>query len=126
VVSHTFKMEDWEPDETSYLDLRPVHLWIVPAKLEGSWQLALPGGAALELDLEQTFQKIGGSVTLGPIRAGLREARLRGDAVSFSFVDGNAVLHELTGRGAGDRMEGRFRAGARQGRWSATRVDGGT
>jgi SAM-dependent methyltransferase len=121
VVSHMFRMEDWEPDETSYLDQRPAHLWIVPAKLEGSWQLALPGGAALELDLEQTFQKFGGSVTLGPIRAGLREPRLRGDVVSFSFVDGSAVLHELTGRVAGDRMEGSFRAGARHGRWSATR-----
>jgi SAM-dependent methyltransferase len=122
VVSHMFRLEDWEPDETSYLDQRPVHLWFVPAHAEGAWQLALPGGATLDLDLEQAFQKISGSVTLGPIRAGLREPRLRGDAVSFSFVDGKAVLHELTGRVAGDRMGGTFRAGARHGRWSATRT----
>jgi SAM-dependent methyltransferase len=121
VVSHMFKMEDWEPDETSYLDARAVYLWIVPARAGGTWQLALQGGATLEVDLEQAFQKIGGSVDLGPIRAGLREARLRGDAVSFAFVDEKAVLHELAGTVTGDRMEGTFRAGAKAGRWTATK-----
>jgi SAM-dependent methyltransferase len=121
VVSHMFAMQDWEPDETSYLDNRPVHLWIVPARVQGTWQLALPGGATYEVDLEQSFQEITGSMDLPPIRAGLREARLRGDALSFAFVAGNAVLHELAGKVTGDRMEGTFRAGATAGRWTATK-----
>ena len=121
VVSHMFKMQDWEPDETSYLGNTPAYLWVVPARVGGTWRLALEGGAGFDVDLEQTFQAIGGTVNLSPIRAGLREARLRGEAVSFAFVDVNGVLHDFAGRVAGDRMEGTFRAGARAGRWTATR-----
>ena len=121
VVSHMFKMQDWEPDETSYLGNTPVYLWIVPAQVGGTWRLALQGGAAFDVDLEQTFQAIGGTVDLSPIRAGLREARLRGDEVRFAFVDAKGLLHELTGRATGDGMEGTYRAGAKAGRWTARR-----
>jgi SAM-dependent methyltransferase len=121
VVSHMFKMGDWPPDETSYLVNTPLYLWIVPGRVQGSWRLALRGGATFDVDLEQGFQEVSGTVDLAPIRAGLREARLRGDTVSFAFVDRGGVLHELAGRVDGDRMEGTFRAGARKGRWSATR-----
>jgi SAM-dependent methyltransferase len=121
VVSHMFKMQDWEPDETSYLETTPAYLWIVPALVGGTWRLALEGGPALEVDIEQTFQAVEGTVDLPPIVGGLREARLRGDAVSFSFVDARGVLHELAGTATGDRMEGTFRAGEREGRWTATR-----
>jgi hypothetical protein len=121
VVSNTFKMQDWEPDETSSVDARSAYLWIVPARVQGTWQVALPGGRTYEIDLEQTFQQLRGTVDLSPVRAGLREARLRGDAVSFAFVDGRAVLHELAGKVTGDRMEGTLRAGGKTGRWTATK-----
>jgi SAM-dependent methyltransferase len=121
VVSHMFKMGDWEPDEISYLDTRTAYLWIVPARVGGVWELVLAGGQTLEVDLGQSFQEISGLVHLGPIQAGLREARLRGEEISFAFVDDKAVLHELTGTVSGDRMEGTFRAGARTGRWTAMR-----
>ena len=121
VVSHMFKMQDWAPDETSYLDTRAVYLWIIPARVQGTWQLALQGRAGFEIDLEQTFQEIGGTVDLAPIRAGLREARLCGEAIRLAFVDGKAVLHELAGKVTGDRMEGTFGAGGQSGRWTATR-----
>jgi hypothetical protein len=121
VVSHMFKMGDWEPDETSYLDARTAYLWIVPARVGGIWQLVLSGGRTLEVDLGQSFQEISGLVHLGPIQAGLREARLRGAEIRLAFVDEEAVLHELTGTVNGDRMEGTFHAGARTGLWTATR-----
>ncbi len=124
VVSHMFKMQDWEPDETSYLVNTPAYLWIVPARVEGLWSFALQGEAAgLLVDLDQDFQKLGGALELGPVRAGLRDARVRGDAVSFAFVDGNGVLHELEGRLAGSGMEGTFRAGAHKGAWTAKRAE---
>jgi hypothetical protein len=121
VVSHMFKMQDWEPDETSYQDTRALYLWIVPARVRGTWRLALSGGATFEVELEQDFQEIRGTVDLSPIRAGLREARLHGDAIRFGFVDGRAVLHALEGRVTGDRMAGTFRAGTRKGRWTGAR-----
>lgn len=121
VVSHMFKMGDWEPDETSYLGTRPVYLWIVPARVGGLWQLVMGGGRTLEVDIVQSFQKITGIVHLDPIQAGLREAGMRGEEIGFAFVDDEAVLYELTGTVSGDRMEGTFRAGARAGPWTATR-----
>jgi SAM-dependent methyltransferase len=121
VVSHMFRMGDWEPDETSYHGTRPVYLWIVPARVGGLWQLVMPGGRTLEVDLVQSFQNITGIVHLDPIQAGLRETWLRGGEIGFAFVDDEAVLHELNGTVNGDRMEGTFRAGARTGAWTATR-----
>jgi hypothetical protein len=89
--------------------------------VQGTWSFALQGGPTLSIDLEQTFQKVGGTVDLGRVRGGLRDARLHGEVLRFAFVDGKGVLHELDGRATGDRLEGTFRAGTRKGRFSATR-----
>lgn len=121
VVSHSFNMEDWEADEISSLDGRRAYFWIVPANVAGSWTLEA-GGERLEFSLEQRFQRIEGSVTLGPLQAGLREPRLRGFQIGFGYVDHSGVRRDFTGRVSGARMEGTFRSetGA-EGRWSATK-----
>jgi SAM-dependent methyltransferase len=122
VVSHQFSLGDWEPDETSWFGGQSAHLWVVPAKVHGAWRLVLPDGRALEVDLEQTFQALDGGVTLGPIRAGIREGRVRGDTVLFSFVDRKGVLRELRGTVSGDRMEGTVRANDDEARFTARRT----
>ena len=48
---------------------------------------------------------------------------MRGDTLSFAFVDDKGVLHELQGRVAGSGMEGTFRAGATKGSWTAKRTE---
>ncbi len=125
VVSHSFTMDDWEADETSSMDGRRAYFWIVPANVMGSWQLEVTGGGAnekLELTLEQRYQKIEGSVGLGPVQGGLRDARLRGFNIGFTYVDGKSVRRELSGRVSGGRMEGSFRAdNGTEGRWVATK-----
>jgi SAM-dependent methyltransferase len=123
VVAHMFKMQEWEPDEISYLVNSPAYLWIVPARVDGHWSVALSGEEALLIDLDQEFQKLVGGVQLGPVLAGLRDVRVHGDAVSFAFVDGKGVLHELEGKATGNGMEGTFRAGARKGSWTAKRAE---
>ncbi len=44
IVSNSFDMEEWKPDETATVEgcnnWCTAHLWIVPAKVEGSWKLA--------------------------------------------------------------------------------------
>jgi SAM-dependent methyltransferase len=121
VVSHSFNMEDWEPDETSSMDGRRAYLWIVPANVMGGWTVDM-GGERAELSFEQKFQKLEGHVVLGPIHAGLREARLRGFQISFAYVDNGGVRRDFNGRVTGNRMEGSFRSetGA-EGRWTATK-----
>ena len=103
VVSHAFRMEDWEPDESSRAEQRTAYLWIVPASVEGAWRVDLEGGPSFDVRLAQRFQRIEGTVALGPVDADLREAALRGDRIRFGFVDGDGVWHELTGTASPDR-----------------------
>jgi SAM-dependent methyltransferase len=121
VVSHAFTMGDWEPDEVSRAEQRAAYLWIVPAAVEGAWRVELSGGAPFDPAIVQRYQKVEGTIALGPVDAGVHEASLRGDAIRFGFVDQAGVRHELTGTVSGDRMTGHFQAGGRTGDWTATR-----
>ena len=125
VVSHSFTMDDWEADETSSMDGRRAYFWVVPANVMGAWTLEASGGGAsekMELTFEQRYQKIEGTLGLGQVQAGLRDARLRGSNIAFSYVDGKSVRRDLSGRVSGGRMEGSFRTdNGTEGRWSATR-----
>jgi len=121
VVSHSFTMEDWEADEISSIDGRRAYFWVVPANVQGAWMLDA-GGAKSELQLEQSFQKIHGSVAIGPVAAGLREARLRGFNIAFAYVDNAGVRRDFTGRVTGGKMEGSFHdEKGGEGRWTATK-----
>ena len=81
IVSNTFTMEDWTPDQTETVGGDCVswctaHLWIVPAKAQGTWDV--PGRGALTLS--QNFQMLTG--TLGS--AQISNAKLRGEDVTFT------------------------------------------
>jgi Methyltransferase domain len=121
VVSHSFSMEDWEADEISQLDGRRAYFWMVPANVMGTWSMEL-GSQKTDMALEQKFQHITGTLSLGAIHAGLRDARLRGTAISFSYVDPQGLRRDFSGRVSGNRMEGTFRdeKGA-EGKWSAAK-----
>jgi hypothetical protein len=125
VVTHAFNMEDWEPDESSDVDGRRVYFWIVPASVSGRWNVELSGAgdpAKISLNFEQKFQKIEGAVYLGPVIAGLRDARVSGPRISFAYVDARGQRREFTGRVAGASMEGSFRIdGGQEGRWTASK-----
>src|SRR5690349_6131055 len=108
VVSHSFTMEDWEADEISSIDGRRAFFWVVPASVGGSWALDA-GGQKAEVTFEQTFQKITGWLNLpDKVQGGLREARLRGAAIAFSYVDPSGVRREFTGTVNGRQMSGEF------------------
>ncbi len=109
IVSHAFTMEDWKADQTESVDGRTAYLWIVPAKVEGTWQLAQG-----ELLLTQTFQMLMGTLKTGNGTATIANGRLRGDQISFTA--GNA---EYTGRVTGNKIEGAIKGA---GAWSATRA----
>src|SRR6266566_1758585 len=64
VVSNTFDMEDWKPDESATVEgctnWCTAPLWIVPAKVDGTWKM--PQG---DLVIKQTFQNITGTLKNG-------------------------------------------------------------
>jgi hypothetical protein len=121
VVSHSFTMEDWEPDEVSSMDGRRAYFWIVPANVMGTWSLDA-AGQKTDLTLEQTFQKINGWVALGPVHGGLRDARLSGADIAFSYVDAKGVRRDFTGKVNDRQMSGSFTDPSNgKGSWTATK-----
>jgi SAM-dependent methyltransferase len=109
IVSNTFTMDDWEPDqrETVTEDCQSwctALFWIVPAKVGGAWRL--PQG---ELALKQEFQKISGTLTSGGQPVNITDATLRGDQISFTAgnvkysgrVNGNAIEGTMSGGSSG-------------------------
>ena len=124
LVAHQFGMGEWEPDETSRVEGRPAHLWIVPAKAEGTWRGQLTGGAkprSFELQIEQKFQKITGDITFDNLSTTLRDTRLQGDAIRFTITDPDGRVREFAGRIAGGRMSGETRGPGVRLRWQAAR-----
>jgi len=114
IVSNSFDMEDWKADETATASgcdhWCTAHLWIVPAKVGGTWEL--PQG---ELNLKQTFQMISGTLRNGNVATPI-SGKLNGDQISFTA--GGA---QYTGRVNGNAIDGTVKGG-NNGTWSATRA----
>ncbi|HTP95129.1 MAG TPA: class I SAM-dependent methyltransferase [Burkholderiales bacterium] len=126
IVSHAFDMADWEPDVYDTSTGNSVRLWIVPAKVSGSWswQMNAAGGErSVSLDLDQTYQKLTGSVKAGG-KLALRDAKLAGDAISFSLVDESAggARYDFSGHVNGGVIDGSVKSGnGATAKWHATR-----
>jgi SAM-dependent methyltransferase len=112
IVSNSFDMEEWKPDETANAEecsnWCTAYLWIVPAKVNGTWKL--PNG---ELTLKQTFQMISGTLKSGNVVTPVN-GKLNGEQITFTAGEG-----QYTGRINGNSMEGSLKSG---GKWSATRA----
>jgi SAM-dependent methyltransferase len=116
IVGNTFAPEGWEADETETVAGDCVSwctslLWIVPAKVEGTWKL--PEG---DLALKQSFQMVSGTLTSGG-KVTEVSGRLRGDQLSLKAGDA-----EYTGRVNGTTIDGTFKNGSSAGNWRATRA----
>jgi hypothetical protein len=113
VVSNSFDMGDWRPEQTvealgectSYCR---AHLWIVPAKVEGTWKL--PEG---DLRLEQTYQTLLGTFRTGNSTMTITDGKVIGDTLSFIAGD-----TRYTGRVNGNVIEGISQTASP---WRATR-----
>lgn len=111
LVSNSFDMGDWTPDEraeagagcTQYCRAM---LWIVPAKAGGSWNVANGG----KLTLNQTYQNISGSLVVNGATQTISTGKMRGEAIEFvaggrrysGKVDGDTMV--LTSEGGQGEM----------------------
>ncbi len=124
LVSHDFRLEDWNPDATTQIR-KNSFLWIVPAKVAGKWDMkfTLPGtdssatAHTITLELRQKYQEVDGFARFNDRHAQVWEPRLSGDKLSFVIVDDrdrdreNEASLYFEGRVSGDAIEGRFRRG---------------
>ncbi len=84
VVSNTFTMGDWQPDQKATLEETcngswcTALFWIVPAHVEGTYKTK-----AGELTLKQTFQMLSGTLAANGRIVPLESGRVRGEEVSF-------------------------------------------
>jgi SAM-dependent methyltransferase len=137
VVSHDWDMGEWQPDAKAVLEglVKPVmpiqassvYLWIVPARVAGSWRLQLEGAGAeesMEIEFTQRFQEISGVAKRTRGRTLLQSVHLRGAEIRFAVIDEArrpSVPLQFFGRVFGDTMEGSTGAGRR---WRAERKPG--
>lgn len=119
LVSHDFRLEDWNPDVTTQIR-KNSFLWIVPAKVAGKWDIkfTLPGAPTeqnINLELRQKFQEVDGFARYDGRHAQVWESRLSGDQLSFVIVDDRDRENEASlyfeGRVNGEVIEGRVRRG---------------
>jgi SAM-dependent methyltransferase len=121
VVSHAFTMDDWEADQVDSSEGRTAYMWIVPAKVAGTWKIDITGGTrSYEATFTQQYQKIGGSARAGEKLATFSNGKLRGETITFTVDDGGK--REFTGRVTGDHMEGTAKGTGGDVKWTATRV----
>jgi SAM-dependent methyltransferase len=119
VVSNSFDMGDWQADQTARATTDctgycKAFLWIVPAKVDGTWRLG-----ESELSLEQKYQFFTGKLTAGNVVAPITDGKLEADKITFTA--GGA---RYTGQVKGATMEGTSISGAasaKEASWQATR-----
>jgi len=116
IVDNTFAIPGWEPDYTEKLETDcqtwcSALLWIVPAKVHGTWRLT--DG---EITFDQKFQMVTGAVKTASDAAQIENGRLRGEDITFA-AGGN----QYTGRVTGDTIQGRVKGSGGERAWSATR-----
>ena len=93
VLSNTFSMGDWEPDQVIRVTNGTGYFWTVPAKVAGLWTLSgLDENSNATLKLDQTFQRLGGSLTLQGKTQNLLGARIEGSVLHFSFINADGLL----------------------------------
>ena len=101
IVANGFGIEGWDADETSRVEgdceqWCTAYLYIVPAKVAGAWKL--PHGT---LTLQQSFQKLTGSLESDGSKLPLTNGRLHGDQITFT-----AGGTDYVGRVNGEAMDG--------------------
>jgi len=106
VVSNTFSMGDWQPDETLSHDHWKAFYWVVPAQIEGAWVMTGLEGGPIRMNLNQSFQNLGGTLTRGGQTFSILGAKLNGSELKFQFITPDRKVHTFSGRLDGRRLTG--------------------
>jgi SAM-dependent methyltransferase len=118
IASYSFSLGDWEPDDhIDSLGDGSAYLFVVPANAAGAWTFRKEGGAeSFDVELEQTYQKLGGLAGSAPV-----VGSLRGRALTFGFMQGAEKIR-VDGVVEGDRTVATVIRGETSAKYVATRV----
>lgn len=117
IVSNTFRMDDWTPDQEETVadgcsTWCTALLWIVPAKVEGTWRA--PDGS---FALRQHFQMLEGTLTAPDGTSQPVTGKLRGAAI---VLNANGIVYD--GRVDGDTIQGSVANNGAGRAWTAKRT----
>jgi hypothetical protein len=129
VVTHDYHFDDWLPDERIMLEVPEkkvgtpgiayVYAWVIPAAGAGRWRGEVAVGGRrqpLELDLEQRFQLLTGSASVGGRPAKVMFAEMDGSEMKVILAlaagaGAGAARMELRGQMRGEEVVGTVRVG---------------
>lgn len=124
IVSHGFSMGEWEPDQQARVDNRSVYFWVIPARVEGTWDWTTQG-ESFSMNARQEFQKIHLELQSGSNTLAVRDPLLHGERICFTARNSSNGNHYVFN----GRVEGNIITGTAQIRngesgtivpWSAT------
>ena len=105
VVSHSWLMDDWEPDDQTSADGADAYLWIVPANVAGTWTFVRSdGGERFTVQLSQSFQHITGRIASGDSSKPLWRSRVRGNQIEFAYAADSSIT-TVVGTVSRDKIE---------------------
>jgi SAM-dependent methyltransferase len=110
VVSHQYDMADWKPDQSVEIQGRHVHLWVVPARVDGVWDFQDSEGTTFTVDLRQTFGTLSGEITRGGVQQALLSATVHGPELRFKSDAAGAAV-DFSGTVRGGEITGVLRTG---------------
>lgn len=115
VVSNSFTMGEWEPDESVRVsegcsNYCMAHRWVVPAQVAGGWRI----GNNQELSLQQKFQVLSGSLRNGTSNLPITDARMEGERIRFT-AGGRRYVGQVSGNAMRGTIDGKAP-------WAATRA----
>ncbi len=95
VVSHAFDMGDWRADAVERVGGSRVYLWIVPAPVEGRWELKRADGGRAEVVLKQSYQQVQGTFASDGAEARAFQGQMQGARIRFPLDEsGGPVMYE--------------------------------
>ncbi len=106
VLSHTFDMGDWEPDMRQVVGIRPVYLWVIPARVDGVWEWT-SNGASYSMTIEQQYQHIDVSIHAGGQELDIETSEINGERITLIARDSNSGARYLfSGKAEEDQITG--------------------
>jgi hypothetical protein len=114
VVSNSFSMDDWQPDDQieaggDCVSWCRAYKWIIPAKVGGTWKLS--DGS---LEVTQKYQMLDGTLTMGGQKLPISDAKMDGTAITFT-AGGRRYKGQVNGSSISGSVDG-------GGEWRATRA----
>ncbi|MGD2295361.1 MAG: methyltransferase domain-containing protein [Candidatus Aminicenantes bacterium] len=151
VVSHSFDMDQWSPDESlviddkkqvsepyvydtffidDYWDKHEIFLWVIPANVTGTWRWTMSGKRRYILKIDQTFQDIQARAFEGSssIDVNVKDGKIKGNRLEFTLEKkqkGKKIRMFFEGIARGHTINGQVTISGRpdaKEKWMARRI----